>query len=274
LTIELVVPAVGSVLDEIAATVGAVGDLKSDRVVMALERHILSGSLPSGTRLPTEAELCAILGVSRSVIRDSVRTLVARGLLTVRQGRGTTVTEPSDAAFSNAMLVLLTRAGLTMGDVVQARAVIDTSLISLAAKNGTVEDWQALEAAYDAFADAVDRGDNEAATESHASFHGRILEAVHQPALTVMLRPMADLTIVSAGASVQRTSVGDWEVEAHAPILAALKAGDAEEATRAMAAHYEVLMSPASYKAFLARPFADAYFDDGQWSQSDNSLGL
>ena len=89
-----------------------------------------------------------------------------------------------------------------MGDVVQARAVIDTSLVALAAKNGTAEDWQALEAAYEAFAEAVDRGDNEAATESHAAFHGQILEAVHQPALTVMLRPMADLTLVSGGASV------------------------------------------------------------------------
>ena len=59
MTIELT--SVNAVLDEIASTVGSVGELKSDRVVMALERHILSGSLPSGTRLPTEAELCAML---------------------------------------------------------------------------------------------------------------------------------------------------------------------------------------------------------------------
>lgn len=255
-------PSVSTVIAEIAARAGQAGELKSDRVVLAFERQILSGRLPSGVRLPTEEELCQVLGVSRSVVRDSVRTLVARGLVNVRQGRGTTVAEPSDAAFTNALLVLLTRSGLTMGEVFQARATIETSLVELAAKNGTPDDWEALEEAYDAFSDAVSRGDTQAATHSHARVHERILEAVHQPALTLILRPMSDLTSVSGAASVN--SPEDWEVEAHAPILAALKAGDPSDATRAMAAHYEVSTRDEHYQSFLEQRFADAYFSDGQ----------
>lgn len=251
-----------SIIADIAAGANIVGDLKSDRIVLALERQILGGALPPGTRLPTEGELCEILNVSRSVVRDSVRTLVARGLLTVRQGRGTTVAEPSDAAFSSALLVLLSRFGFSMGDVFQARATIDTSLVGLAAKNGTPEDWEALEASYEALAKAVDASDDDAATRHHADFHAGILEALHQPALSLMLRPMADLTIVSGAASVHRTLSGGWDVESHAPILAALQAGDPEAATTAMAAHYELATQPELYKDFLVLPFADAYFSE------------
>lgn len=253
---------VGSILSEIAVDAGQAGELKSQRVVAAFERQILSGRLASGTRLPTEGELCELLGVSRSVIRDSIRTLVARGLVTVRQGRGTTVAEPSDTAYSNAMLVLLTRSGMTMGDVFHARATIDISLVGLAARNGTAEDWDSLETAYDRFAEAVSRDDEDAATHWHARFHMGILTAVHQPALTLMLRPMTDLTVVSGTASVRRTLGGDWEVEGHKPIFEALKAGDAEKATAAMEAHYEVATRPKPYKAFMDRLFADAYFND------------
>lgn len=255
-------PSVDSALADIATAAGQLGELKSDRIVLAFERQILSGKLPPGTRLPTEVELCDILGVSRSVVRDSVRNLVARGLVTVRQGRGTTVAEPSDAAFSNALLSLLTRFGFTMSEVFQARATIEASLVAVAAKNGTSEDWEALEATYNAFSEAVARGDDQAATEFHARFHGQILEAMHQPVLTLMLRPMHDLTILAGAASVRNAFPEDWLVETHVPILDALKAGDAEEATRAMAAHYEISTRPDPYQPFLERPFADAYFND------------
>jgi GntR family transcriptional repressor for pyruvate dehydrogenase complex len=254
--------AVNAVVADIAAIAGQVGDLKSDRIVTAFERQIFSGRLPAGAKLPAEAELCELMGVSRSVVRDSVRTLVARGLVTVRQGRGTTVAEPSDAAYGNALLALLTRSDLTMGDVVTARATIEMALVASAAKNGTEEDWVKLEEAYDGFAEAVSRDDADVATRCHAAFHARILDAVRQPALSLILRPMSDLTIVSSSASVRRSSPGDWEVESHAPIMRALRAGDPEAATRAMQAHWEVSTRPKPYRAFLAQPVADAFFNN------------
>jgi GntR family transcriptional repressor for pyruvate dehydrogenase complex len=262
LTVQPTSTSVATAIAQIAAGAVQVSELKSDRIVAAFERQILSGRLPPGARLPTEDELCESLGVSRTVVRDSVRALVARGLLTVRQGRGTTVAEPSDAAYSNAMLALLTRFEFSMREVFQARATIETSLVALAAKNGTPEDWDALEAAYTSFAEAVSRDDRDAATSSHARFHAHILAAVHQPALTLMLRPMSDLTIVCGAGSVRPGHPEDWEVEAHEPILAALKAGNGEDAIRALTAHYKVSTRPEPYQAVMDHPFADAYFND------------
>lgn len=261
MTVQSAPPTVGIALRQIAAVASHSGELKSSRIVAAFEREILGGQLPVGSRLPTEEELCDILGVSRSVVRDSVRTLVARGLLNVRQGSGTTVAEPNDAAYSNAMLGLLTRFGFTMGEVFDARATIETSLVALAAKNGTPQDWDSLEATYETFADAVARDDSEEATRSHASFHHQILEAVHQPALALMLRPMYELTLVSGLGSVRRDSPEDWVVEAHLPILDALRAGDADDAVKAMASHYEVSTRPQPYQEIMQISFADVYYE-------------
>ena len=68
----------------------------SDRIANELETRILNGAIHAGDQLPTEGELADLFGVSRTVIRDAVRGLTARGILDVRAGRGTTVLPPND----------------------------------------------------------------------------------------------------------------------------------------------------------------------------------
>ncbi|MFK0009088.1 FadR/GntR family transcriptional regulator [Paenarthrobacter sp. NPDC090520] len=239
---------------------GQVGVLKSDRVVAVLEQQILSGALPTGTVLPKENDLCESLGVSRTVLRDAVRVLVARGLLSVRQGRGTVVTEPSDDAFSGAMVALLARANLSMREVMESREMLETLIVGIAAETGTEDDWVRLEKAYDALSEAVAQPDSEAANQAHAEFHTGIMEATHRPALTLMLSPMSKIAVLTGLASVQAGPTGGWEVEAHLPILEALRKGDAAAAREAMRAHFVASTRPASYQDFLDQPFASTYF--------------
>src|SRR5215210_1461657 len=127
----------------------------SASIARDIEALILRGDLPRGQRLPTETELGEVLGVSRSVVRDAVRMLVARGLLEVRQGHGTVVAPPSDEAFSNALLGLLMRSGATMGDVTEARTALETQLAPLIAQNATDEDLRRMEARLEEMAAAV-----------------------------------------------------------------------------------------------------------------------
>jgi DNA-binding FadR family transcriptional regulator len=240
-------------------------ELKSDRVAAELERQIFSGELATGTRLPTESELCDILGVSRSVVRDAIRSLVARGLVTVKQGQGMTVAEPNDASFSQALITLLVRSDLTMGDVVTARGTIEMRLVPLAAVNGREEDWERLEDHYQQFATAVDVGDWDAARDRHVDFHVGLLRAIHQPALELLLKPLTEIILIS-GAPPRRTAKVDWEVESHRPILDALKARDADMAEQAMAAHFAAATDPARYETFRARKF-NAVFAEVPWAR-------
>jgi DNA-binding FadR family transcriptional regulator len=258
---DIPTPEVAEALRKIAADHTFADELKSARLVAAFERQILSGNLAPGTRLPTEGELGELLNVSRSVIRDAIRALVARGLVTVRQGRGMSVAMPSDAAFSRALLALLTRSGVTMGDVIEARTTIETRLIGLAAASGTDEEWAQLEETLDEFAAAAAEGNDDVANETHAAFHIAIMAAIHQPALDLMLKPLTEIILVSSTASLVRSSPEDWEVEVHRPILEALKARDADAAEQAMRKHFEVSTAPATYTEYLARKFSDAYFD-------------
>ncbi len=260
---------VADALREIAGSRSFVDELKSERLVSALERQILSGRLPPGTRLPTEGELCEQLNVSRSVIRDAIRALVARGLVTVRQGRGMSVAIPSDAAFSRALLVLLARSELTMGDVVEARATLETRLVGLAATSGTEAEWAQLRETLESFERAVAERDNDAAGQAHTAFHIGIISAIHQPALDLMLKPLTEIILVTSAASLLKPR--DWEFEMHGPILDALKARDPEAAEKAMIDHFKSTTRPSRRKAYraLGRKFSDAYFDR---DRSDGAL--
>jgi GntR family transcriptional repressor for pyruvate dehydrogenase complex len=247
-------------------------ELKSDRVAAELERRIFSGELATGTRLPTETELCELLGVSRSVVRDAIRSLVARGLVTVKQGHGMTVTEPSDASYSRALITLLIRSDLTMGDIVTARGTIETRLVPLAAVNGTDKDWERLDEVYGAFSAAVEAGDWDAARDRHVDFHVGLLRAIHQPALELLLKPMTEIILIS-GAPPRQTAKVDWEVETHRPILDAVKARDPARAEEAMVAHFAATAEPERYEAFRARPFS-AVFTEVPWAHPGGRGGV
>jgi GntR family transcriptional repressor for pyruvate dehydrogenase complex len=198
----------------------------SDSVAAEIEQQILEGDMQPGERLPTELELGEELDVSRSVVRDAIRTLSARGLVTVQQGMGMVVASPNDEAFSDAMVALLMRSDLTMGDVTEARAVIETECAVLAAQNGTPADFDGLKASLDAFAAAVAAGDVEAVREHHFAFHRGILEAVHLPALELLLRPVQRVVLITA-LPAEGGDASDWEFETHPPILAARGAAHA-----------------------------------------------
>jgi DNA-binding FadR family transcriptional regulator len=233
-------------------------DLKSDRVAGEIERRILVGELQAGDRLPTEDELCDIFEVSRSVIRDAVGRLVARGLLTVRQGRGTTVAEPSDAAFGLAALALLARTDLTVGDVIDARAMLETAIVPKAAETGTEEDWALLASTYETFAEAVDGGAWDTAREAHLGFHLGLLQALHAPALQLLLRPMTEV-ILSSSEPPRVDEPADWEVETHLPILTALRERDAAAVARAVRRHYAAVEDKQRYGPYRAKPFRTAF---------------
>lgn len=237
-----------------------IGSLKSDRVRAVLEQQILSGELAPGTLLPREAELSEALGVSRTVLRDAVRQLVARGLLTVRQGRGTIVAEPSDEALSTAMVALLARSSLTVGDVMESRITLETLIVRLAAEAGADDDWAELERCERALIEAIAAGDESGAHTAHAAFHATILRATHQPALVLLLHPMNTIALLTGSASVRSGDTADWNLDAHRGILEALRLGEPDAAEAAMRKHFADLDETAIYRGLLEQPFAQAYF--------------
>lgn len=227
----------------------------SEAIAAEIESLVLRGDLYDGQRLPTEPKLGEALGVSRSVLRDAVRMLMARGLLDVRQGHGTVVSTPSSATFADSMVALLMRSDLTVGDVIAARAALETELAPLAARNGMPEDWRRMEAYLECFAEAVDAGRWEEAHNQHLRFHLGLFFAIRLPALQTLLAPIQQCIVITSFPPQAKRSL--WEVEKHPPILAALKDGNEDRARDAMVSHFHAMEAEA-YADFRATPFRAA----------------
>lgn len=216
----------------------------SDRVVAEIEHLILSGELREGEKLPTEAELCRAFGVSRSVIRDAVRTLSAHGLVHVQQGQGTVIDPPDESTAANALMLYLLRSDLTIHDVLAARAAIETGICPVAATRASEDDITQLTADLAALDEALHREDWQRVQDEHLAFHLDLLRATNLPALEVMLRPLQHVVMLSS-VPPYASHPAFWEASAHQAILDAIRAHDEDRTRQALREHYTVMETPA-----------------------------
>lgn len=220
------------------------GSRLGDYAAAEIQAQILTGEFSPGTSLPTETELGEILGVSRTVVRDAIRTVAARGLVHVRQGRGTIVTTPDDGMVGKAMLMLLLRSDLTVGDVLEGRDVIEAHLIPLAAAHATEEDMAELWQHLQEFDQAVEEKQWHTAHRAHLQLHTGLLKAIHVPALEILLKPLHEVVLLtSTPPNVEDPAL--WEVAAHTEIVEALRGRDTGRLAQALRVHYEQLRAPA-----------------------------
>ena len=111
-----------------------------EQMVETIKELILSGELEAGDTLPTEPELCEQFGVSRAVVRDATRILMALGLVEVKHGSGVYVTESQSAAFGEALLIALRRSGASAWDAEHFQQIMIPELIALASTTATDEE--------------------------------------------------------------------------------------------------------------------------------------
>lgn len=226
----------------------------SDQIVDHLQRAIVRGDYAADSRLPTEAELCESLGVSRSVVRDALRTLSSLGLIAVRQGHGIFVTGPDDDQLVRALALRLHRSDLKMGEVMEARRVIEGAIAAEVAHVGTPDDLARIRGFFEQFRTAVKNSQWKDAHLAHSNFHLAILKALRLPALELVLPPLQEL-ILGSSLPPEIEEIDMWDVEAHEPIVTALESGDAYLARAAMRAHFDYIDKPeyAEYKTLLFR---------------------
>jgi GntR family transcriptional repressor for pyruvate dehydrogenase complex len=120
-----------------------------------IQESILFGELPGGAVLPTEPELAQQFGVSRAVVRDATRILMARGLVQVEHGRGVFVTQPDNEAFGDALLLALRRIGASAWDVEQFDQTIFPEVLALAATNARDEEIAQIQQMADEYYEIV-----------------------------------------------------------------------------------------------------------------------
>jgi DNA-binding FadR family transcriptional regulator len=118
---------------------------------------ILSGELAEGQALPTEPELSRRYGVSRSVVRDAIRLLIAKGLVEIRRGRGTYVRAARGEAFAEALLLALSRKGGTALDIEEFYGLLLPGIAELCAERASGEERERMLRGAEAYLEAFGR---------------------------------------------------------------------------------------------------------------------
>lgn len=210
----------------------------SDKVAEQLTEAIVSRQLPPGERLPSERDLCERFGVSRTVIREAIRSLAARGLVRVTSGRGVDVNEIGSGHVADSMRLLVRgREGLDYGKVAEVRTAIEVQTAGLAAARAQAGDIKRLEELCSQHQDSLERGDLEAAGEYDYEFHRELTRAARNDLLLAMLDSISDVLREVRHQTVNRPHVSEEGLKAHRRILKTVKAGDVAAARNAMADH-------------------------------------
>jgi GntR family galactonate operon transcriptional repressor len=206
-------------------------------VLGTLGRDIAREIIPAGAVLPPEHELESRFGVGRGVVREAIKMLSGKGLVSVRPRHGTRVLPRRDWSLLDRD-VLNWLVGEDKPDrklllaVQEVRLIIEPAAAALAATRSTPKDRQRINAALDAMETSHDQA---TATAADKAFHLAILDATHNPVLQGF-RGAID-TILSAVFVVAVDSVDGWFEENlanHAATARAIEEGDDKKARHAM----------------------------------------
>lgn len=210
----------------------------SDKVAELLTDAIVTRKIRPGEKLPSERDLGDEFKVSRTVVREAVRSLAARGLVRVTSGRGVEVNEFSGSGVADSMRLLVRgHEGLNYEKVHEVRTALEVQTAGLAAERATPEAAARLRKLCDDYEDSLKKRDFATASELDFQFHRELVRATDNELLLAMLDSIADVLREVRAQSISRPQVGEEGLKAHLRILKCVSAGKAEAAREAMNEH-------------------------------------
>lgn len=208
-----------------------------DQVAEHIEDLISDGTLQSGDKLPSERELAQRLGVGRGVVREAVKLLAERGLVSVEPGRGTFIAELDTYLFSDQLGRFLRVGRHSYSDLNEVRRILEVEIASLAAQRAGVEDLERMKQAIQDMEDNITSADGY--IEADLAFHQALARATKNEIFLLLIDVMVDslrelrrLTVQVPGAPERAR---DW----HKVIYEAVEKGDSAAAREAMWGHMQ-----------------------------------
>jgi GntR family transcriptional repressor for pyruvate dehydrogenase complex len=207
---------------------------------------IKKGQVKPGERLPTEKQLTEELSVSRTCVREAIKSLQSLQFISVKPKIGAVVLEPRPGALINAEY-LSTSAFLQQAEsLIEFRKVMELGLVALAAEKSTEADWAALREilAEQEAALRLERRTRdgsmtfyEAINNANLRFHKAVAAATRNPLAIMVLEAIsAPLTKVSRRTN-EMPGVPEAGLRQHWAIYRAIREKNPEKARRAMQAH-------------------------------------
>lgn len=205
------------------------------QVAQEIARRILAGHYPPGETIPVECALAEEFGVSRSVLREAVKLLSAKGLLLTRPKLGTFVRPVAEWSHLDPDL-LAWRAELGVEEdfeqhLAEVRLLFESEAAALAAERATPEQRQSILKALEAMEEASDL---ESQVTSDLHFHRCVLDATGNPLLLALGGAVSGALAQSFAASSHMNHIWKEALKRHRRLAEAIAAGDRTEARLAM----------------------------------------
>jgi len=209
----------------------------SSQVIDYLLNLMKTGAVKPGEKLPTEKVLTETLGVSRTCIREAMKSLESLDLITVRPKIGAVVKEPSPSAMFRAEHLAPAAHRQQTDMLIEFRRILEVGLASLASQKAEPSDLEAMEKAVDEHEQAI--AAQRPAYQCDIDFHMAIATASKNPfAITVLRSILEPLTKQRMQTNLIANAAEDG-LRDHRKILAAMKARSAKRVREAMRAHMD-----------------------------------
>ncbi|MBK8092995.1 MAG: FadR family transcriptional regulator [Verrucomicrobiaceae bacterium] len=203
-------------------------------LVETVSRRII-GLARTNRRLPTERDMSAKFGVSRSVIREAAKRLELQGLLEIRQGSGMTVVDKLHKPLNGALSLLVPNEAQRIAQLIEVRLALEPENALHAAERATTADLKALTDCHLRFEAAATF---EEQVQADMTFHCLLAEASGNRIAALLIQSLSELLQTSLKRGYSRVTK-ELAVSDHAKILRAILARRPATAAKAMRTHLE-----------------------------------
>lgn len=163
----------------------------SDEIALQIKQMILADELRPGDKLPAETELAEQFSVSRTAVREALFNLEAQGLIDRKKSGGTLVKQFHSLKLLES-IVFAPKNDLEMFlDFMEARKVLETQIIMLAAERSGPKDFELIELSLAKLEDEILRGGN--GVESDIMFHQSLAACTHNQVLITLITSISDM---------------------------------------------------------------------------------
>ena len=206
-----------------------------EEIVAKIKEMIEKGQFKTGDRLPVERELAEVFRVSRSSVREAIRSLETQGFLESRQGDGTYIAMYPVESLVNTLATEISSQKDGQIELFEMRRIIEPQLAYLAAERATDEEIVQMEKTLSLQKQQVLRG--ESGAEADKQFHHQLAAAARNRFLLQIVESSMDFFMESRDCFLQVDGRPEKSIRRHRELLDSIEVRDPEGAAQVMREH-------------------------------------
>jgi len=206
-----------------------------ERIVENLINLIKQRKLQKGDKLPSERQLCEIIGISRPILREALKALQVMNIIDIRQGAGAYVKGLEPENVIEHLDIVFHLDSSLYHDLYEARKVLESSIAGMAAMNIKDSEIEAIEENFRRA--AADIADEASFLERDLELHNLIMRAAGNRIIPVFMQSINQLSLLLRKQSNAQPNIRQNTMRDHEQIINALKSRDPDKAARAMEQH-------------------------------------